>query len=75
MNKKELQQKIVELHKLDNNQIYSFGYRAKMEKVYEEIQQLELEIMYLEDRDKNEKSALLQKRDPMRKNPRINSLS
>ena len=75
MNKNELQQKIVELHKLDNNQIYSMDYRAKMAKVYMQIHQLELEIMYLEDREKNEKSALLQKRDPMRKNPRINSLS
>jgi hypothetical protein len=65
MSKKELQQKIEELHNLDNNQIYSFGYRAK----YEEIVRLEKEIMYLEDREKNEKNALLQKRDPIAKKP------
>ena len=63
MNKKELQQKITNLH----NQIYSFDYYAQIEDDHAEIARLEKEIMYLEDRDKNEKNALLQKKDPLRR--------
>ena len=65
MNKKELQQKIIDLH----NQKYSFDYYAQIEDDHAEIARLEKEIMYLEDREKNEKNALLQKRDPIAKKP------
>lgn len=63
MNKKELQQKIADLH----NQKYLFDYYAQIEEDHVEIARLEKEIMYLEDREKNEKNALLQKKDPLRR--------
>ena len=63
MNKKELQQKIADLH----NQKYSFDYYAQIEDDHAEIERLEKEIKYLEDREKNEKNALLQKKDPLRR--------
>ena len=69
MNKKtkqELEQMLVEVQKIDNNQIYSLDYDDELKKMKLQIDKIRLEIMYINDDEKRVISAKMQQRDPLK---------
>ena len=69
MNKKtkqELEQMLVEVQKIDNNQIYSLDYDDDLKKMKLQIDKIRLEIMYINDDEKRVISAKMQQRDPLK---------
>ena len=76
LTKKELEKMITniqnEIYIIDNKSIfmvfmsYFYDYSARRNELIEQIEQIKLEILYNEDREKNINSAKLQIRDPLR---------
>jgi hypothetical protein len=76
LTKKELEKMIKdiqnEINIIDNKSIfmslmsYFYDYSKRREKLLEHIEELKLEILYNEDRQKNINSAKLHLRDPLR---------
>jgi hypothetical protein len=64
--KKELEQMLVEVQKIDNNQIYSLNYDDDLKKMKSQIDKIRLEIMYRNDDEKRVISAKMQERDPLK---------
>jgi|LakMenEpi03Aug12_release.lakeMendotaPanAssembly.Ray.scaffolds.fasta_scaffold2957308_1 hypothetical protein len=64
--KKELEQMLVEVQKIDNNQIYSLNYDDDLKKMKAQIEKIRLEIMYRNDDEKRIISAKMQERDPLK---------
>ena len=64
--KLELEQMLVEVQKIDNNQIYSLDYDDDLKKMKAQIEKIRLEIMYRNDDEKHIKSAKMQHRDPLK---------
>jgi hypothetical protein len=76
LTKKELEKMITdmenEIYIIDNKSIfmvfmsYFYDYSARRNELIEQIEQIKLEILYNEDREKNINSAKLQIRDPLK---------
>ena len=76
LTKKELEKMIkdiqTEINIIDNKSIlmlfmsYFYDYSERRNELLEQIEQIKLEILYNEDREKNINSAKLQIRDPLR---------
>jgi hypothetical protein len=76
LTKKELEKMIQdiqnEINLIDNKSIlmlfmsYFYDYSERREELLEQIEQIKLEILYNEDREKNINSAKLHLRDPLR---------
>lgn len=76
LTKKELKKMITdiqnEIYIIDNKSIfmvfmsYFYDYSERRNELIEQIEQIKLEIIYNEDREKNINSAKLQIRDPLR---------
>ena len=64
--KLELEQMLVEVQKIDNNQIYSLDYDDELKKMKLQIDKIRLEIMYINDDEKRVISAKMQQRDPLK---------
>ena len=64
--KQELEQMLIEVQKIDNNQIYSLNYDDDLKKMKSQIQKIRLEIMYRNDDEKRVISAKMQQRDPLK---------
>jgi hypothetical protein len=64
--KKELEQMLVEVQKIDNNQIYSLNYDDDLKKMKAQIEKIRLEIIYRNDDEKRIISAKMQERDPLK---------
>ena len=64
--KPELEQMLVEVQKIDNNQIYSLNYDDDLKKMKAQIEKIRLEIMYRNDDEKRIISAKMQNRDPLK---------
>ncbi|NBQ17921.1 hypothetical protein EBU24_06415 [bacterium] len=64
--KQELEQMLVEVQKIDNNQIYSLNYDDDLKKMKSQIEKIRLEIMYRNDDEKRIISAKMQQRDPLK---------
>jgi hypothetical protein len=64
--KLELEQMLVEVQKIDNNQIYSLDYDDDLKKMKAQIEKIRLEIMYRNDDEKRIISAKMQQRDPLK---------
>ena len=64
--KPELEQMLVEVQKIDNNQIYSLNYDDDLKKMKSQIEKIRLEIMYRNDDEKRVISAKMQQRDPLK---------
>lgn len=64
--KQELEQMLIEVQKIDNNQIYSLDYDDDLKKMKSQIEKIRLEIMYRNDDEKRIISAKMQQRDPLK---------
>ena len=64
--KQELEQMLIEVQKIDNNQIYSLDYDDDLKKMKSQIDKIRLEIMYRNDDEKRIISAKMQQRDPLK---------
>ena len=64
--KQELEQMLIEVQKIDNNQIYSLDYDDDLKKMKAQIEKIRLEIMYRNDDEKHIISAKMQHRDPLK---------
>ena len=64
--KQELEQMLIEVQKIDNNQIYSLNYDDDLKKMKSQIEKIRLEIMYRNDDEKRVISAKMQQRDPLK---------
>lgn len=64
--KQELEQMLIEVQKIDNNQIYSLDYDDDLKKMKSQLEKIRLEIMYRNDDEKRIISAKMQQRDPLK---------